>query len=220
MTNGVAVGLGTAAGVAAVLVAAWHGLTYWEVDVKCEKPKYSVVRPLGSRRDWLGRARPAGEVRRYAPLLIAEVTVQGGTMREALSSGFRQIAGFIFGKNVAPGGAGAAAKVAMTSPVTLEAVEAPASAKIAMTAPVASEMVGDGQYKVSFIMPSHYTRDTLPAPLNDAVKIREVPARTMAAMAWSGRSPSEEAMHGRAEELRAALAAAGLTPSGPVHLWQ
>lgn len=38
------------------------------------------------------------------------------------------------------------------------------STKIAMTAPVAAEISGTGQYKVSFVMPSKYTLDTLPKP--------------------------------------------------------
>lgn len=33
----------------------------------------------------------AAEVRLYAPYLIAEVVIQGGDMRDALSSGFRQV---------------------------------------------------------------------------------------------------------------------------------
>lgn len=47
-----------------------------------------------------------------------------------------QIAGFIFGKNVAADGA--SSKVAMTSPVTLEM--GGDSQKIAMTSPVTAEM--------------------------------------------------------------------------------
>ena len=74
-------------------------------------------------------------------------------MREAMSGGFRSIAGFIFGKNLAPGAAGSSSKVAMTSPVTLEMQEGlldsssgggGGSSKIAMTSPVTAEM-GPGE---------------------------------------------------------------------------
>ena len=194
------------------------------MDYKCEKPKYSTVRTLGRRRDFLGRSRPAAEIRRYAPVLVAEVLVEGGGMREALGSGFRQIAGFIFGKNVAPGSSssGASEKVAMTSPVTLEpAGAAPASAKIAMTSPVAAEMAGGGAYKVSFVMPSKYTRETLPTPLNEAVKIVEKPARTLAALTWRGAIPKNSGVvDERVRQLRGLLAEAGVEPVGAPHLWQ
>lgn len=219
MANGVAIGVGTAAGVVAALVAAWHGLTYYEVDVKCEKPKYTVIQTLGAKKNWLGKVRPVAEIRRYAPVLVAEVTLEGMAMREALGSGFRQIAGFIFGKNIAPGG-DASTKVAMTAPVTLETATEPSSQKIAMTAPVTAEAVGAQEYKVSFIMPSEYTKETLPKPINDSVKIKEIPARTMATIAWGGKSPSQELMEAKAAELKAALSAAGIQASGKVHLWQ
>lgn len=45
------------------------------------------------------------------------------------------------------------------------------SAKIAMTSPVTAE-VGEGTYKISFIMPSEYTQQSLPRPLNDRVVIK------------------------------------------------
>lgn len=45
--------------------------------------------------------------------------------------------------------------------------------------------------QVTFIMPSKYTKDTLPRPLNPDVHIKEMPSRTMAALTWNGRSPRE-----------------------------
>ena len=220
MANGVAIGVGTAAGVAVALVVAWHGLTYWEVDKKCEKPKYSVIRTLGSKKNWLGHIRPVAEIRRYAPVLVAEVTFENTEMREALSNGFRAIAGFIFGKNIAPGSSSSSSTVTMTSPVTLESSPLP-SEKIAMTAPVTAEAISADTYKVSFIMPSKYTRETLPKPVNDKVVIKEIPSRTLAALTWSGRGPRQEEMNEKADQLRAVLAEAGIKPtSSHIHLWQ
>lgn len=57
----------------------------------------------------------------------------------------------------------------MTAPVG-------ASKTIAMTAPVASQTVGD-QYRVSFMMPSQYTLDTLPKPNNDNIRFEQLPAQ-------------------------------------------
>jgi hypothetical protein len=103
-----------------------------------------------------------------------------------------------------------------------------------MTSPVAAEIVGgesgEGKtFKVSFIMPSKYTAATLPRPNNPNVQVREMPARTMAALAWYGASPREEAVAERAAALREALREAGLRPTGAedvgggggkVNLWQ
>lgn len=214
MASGVAIGVGTAAGVVAALVAAWHALTYYEVDVKCERPKYKVIQTLGpARKSWIGKIKYAAEVRRYAPMVIAEVSVntEDGRMREALGSGFRQIAGFIFGKNTVV--------VPQSSDTTTEL----ASTKVSMTAPVGAEMSAKepGTYKISFVMPSNYTVETLPKPINPDVVIKEVPERVMASLGWSGRSPSEEVMLAKAADLRALLDTAGLAYNrDDVHLLQ
>lgn len=61
------------------------------------------------------------ELRRYAPFIVAETTV-AGDMDAASNKGFRAIADYIFGNNVAAGAAPAkgAEKIAMTAPVALE----------------------------------------------------------------------------------------------------
>ncbi|WPT16163.1 Heme-binding-like protein [Picochlorum sp. SENEW3] len=216
MVNSVAIAVPV--GIAAGVFALWHGLTYYEVDMKCEKPKYSVLKKLGTTKTWYGKTVPKAELRRYAPYLVAYITSSGdSTMREALGSGFRQIAGFIFGKNTSPTD-GSSSKVAMTSPVTLEYAQQ--SEKIAMTSPVAAESLGDNTYKVAFIMPSKYTKETLPKPVNDNVKIEEVGSHTMAAMTWRGSSPSEQTMMSKASELKLLCEQEGLKTKGNIHLYQ
>lgn len=218
MVSSVGLGVGLGVGIGGLL-ALWHGLTYYEVDVKCEKPKYSVKKLIGKKKNWYGSIVPVAEIRQYAPFLMAEVELKDcENMRQALSSGFRQIAGFIFGKNVAVSGAGAIEKVAMTSPVTLETSST--SEAISMTSPVTAEEVDGSTYKVSFIMPSKYTKETLPKPLNDNVKIKEVSGHCMAALAFRGSSPSEDQMHQKADELRDVLQGSGYTAKGNVHLYQ
>lgn len=146
------------------------------------------------------------EIREYAPRLIAEVEVEGD-MYGAGNTGFRQIANFIFGNNVAPraGSAeakeGAAEKIAMTVPVTMEpAAAAPGSQAIAMTVPVTMEASGSSssaatgsptpaavrKWKMNFFMPSQYTLETLPRPVNPNVHIRQVPPQTFAVVTFSG----------------------------------
>jgi hypothetical protein len=69
----------------------------------------------------------------------------------------------------------------MTAPVSQQR----AGQKIAMTAPVAQEPLGD-RWVVSFMMPSRYDLASLPEPLDTEVLLREIPARRMAVVRYSG----------------------------------
>ena len=129
---------------------------------------------------------PDGEdfsLRAYAPMLVAEVTVSG-TRREAANAGFRLLADYIFGNNLAAQGADAE-KIAMTAPV-MQAPAQPTQQTIAMTAPVIQDPAGPGQWTVQFVMPKAYTLATLPKPNNPAITLRELPGRTVAAVQFSG----------------------------------
>lgn len=124
------------------------------------------------------------ELREYAPQIIAEVNVSGD-LDSASSQGFRLIAAYIFGQNHV------SEKIAMTAPVGIEEGKEQKSAKIAMTAPVGIQadppiQGADQQWTVSFVMPSQYTIETLPSPLNPQVKIRATPAQKKAVIRFSG----------------------------------
>jgi hypothetical protein len=54
-----------------------------------------------------------------------------------------------------------------------------------MTAPV-NQREAQGKYSISFVMPSKYRIETLPEPVNTDVVIREIPARKIAAIRYSG----------------------------------
>jgi hypothetical protein len=154
-----------------------------------EKPSYRVVERRGDF-----------ELREYAPYLVAE-TVVGGSREEAGNAGFRILAGYIFGKNRGE------KKIAMTAPVTQAE-----PAKIAMTAPV-TQAGQEGRWIIQFMMPSAFTLETLPEPLDPAISFRVVPARRVAAHTYSGTwSASRYDEH--LATLRAALASAGLTAVG------
>ncbi len=127
-----------------------------------ETPKYTVERTDG-----------AMELRLYAPRLMAEVTVKG-SRSSAISSGFRVLAGYIFGANTS------GAKVAMTTPVT----QAPGET-LAMTTPV-TQMGRDGSWVVQFMMPASYTLATLPKPKDDQIRFVSVPAVHQAVVTFSG----------------------------------
>ena len=71
-----------------------------------EEPKYTI-----------SEKESPFEVRRYDPILIAEVFVEG-SRDEASNKGFRMIADFIFGNN--EGLQKESQKIAMTAPVVVE----------------------------------------------------------------------------------------------------
>ncbi len=154
-----------------------------------EKPQYRVVREAEGI-----------EVREYAPYLVAETEVTG-SREEAGNDGFRRLAAYIFGKNRGE------RKIAMTAPVAQQE-----GSRIAMTAPVAQMQApesGPSTWKIQFMMPSGYTRETLPEPVDPAIRFREVPARRVAALRYSG-TWSEERYQEKLAALRAAMAAEGL----------
>ena len=144
------------------------------------------------------------EVRQYAPYLVAEVVVPG-PVGEAGNQGFSLLGGYIFGKNKGE------RKLEMTAPVTQTAVAAPA-VKLEMTAPV-TQAVTPGGFLVQFVMPKGYTLATLPLPLDERVKLREVPGKRVAVIRFSG-SWSQSTYEEQLQKLRGALAAAGLATAG------
>jgi hypothetical protein len=153
------------------LLALLVGFLGMESAMAIEEPKYEVR-----------TSQAPFELRHYAPTLIAQ-TIVDGDMDEASNKGFRLIADFIFGNNLAANSE-QAAKIAMTAPVTVE----PQSSKIAMTAPVTIEpQLGSAQqWRVHFVMPSQYTLANIPKPKNSAVTLHELPSKYFVVHRYSG----------------------------------
>lgn len=163
-----------------------------------ETPAYSVEKSLS-----------AAEIRRYAPRIVAEVTVTG-SRSGAINQGFRILAGYIFGGNEG------AAKVAMTSPVAQMPAE-----KIAMTSPVAQTPAAgageNGPWVVQFTMPSQYSLDTLPRPKDASIRFVPQPADRQLALQFSGLAGTGVLAEKEAQ-LRAIAAAEGLElAAGPMY---
>jgi hypothetical protein len=153
------------------LLALLVGFLGMESAMAIEEPKYEVR-----------TSQAPFELRHYAPTLIAQTIVEGD-MDAASNKGFRLIADFIFGNNLAVNSE-QAAKIAMTAPVTVE----PQSSKIAMTAPVTIEpQLGSAQqWRIHFVMPSQYTLATIPKPKNSAVTLHELPSKYFVVHRYSG----------------------------------
>jgi predicted transcriptional regulator YdeE len=114
------------------------------------------------------------EIRQYKPQIVAE-TVVDADFDEAGNMAFRRLFNYISGGNRKK------ESIAMTAPVSQKS----GSEKIAMTAPV-NQQESEGNYVVSFMMPSKYTMETLPEPLDSSVRLRQIPARKIAAVRYSG----------------------------------
>lgn len=143
------------------------------------------------------------ELRQYAAHLLAEVQVQG-SFDAAGNRAFGALFAFISGRNRAR------RSLAMTTPVVQQAM---ASEKIAMTTPVMQQPNGDNIYTVGFVMPAVYSDDTVPQPTDPAVRVRAVPAKLMAARAYTGTWSQRNYQQQEARLLRA-LTAAGLAAVG------
>jgi hypothetical protein len=128
-----------------------------------EKAKYRV---LESEGDF--------ELRWYEPSIIAETLVEGD-FSQVSNEGFRRLAAYINGRNRK------AQSISMTAPVMQE-VE---SEKIAMTAPVSQYGVGNS-WRIAFLMPSKYTLQNLPKPLDERIVLKVMPGGLMAAIRYSG----------------------------------
>ena len=114
------------------------------------------------------------ELRQYEPLIVAETIVEG-EFNDVGNVGFRRLYDYISGNNQKK------ESISMTAPVTQEA----RSEKISMTAPVTQEKVGR-KWRITFMMPSQYTMETLPEPLDPNVKLKQEPERIVAALRYSG----------------------------------
>jgi effector-binding domain-containing protein len=114
------------------------------------------------------------ELREYDPHIVAE-TIINGSFEDAGSQAFDRLFKYISGNNQS------SQEIAMTAPVAQEAE----GEKIAMTSPVGQQQV-EGKWAISFMMPASYSLETLPQPKDPAVKLRQVPARHMAVVRYSG----------------------------------
>ena len=83
-----------------------------------------------------------------------------------------------------------------------------------MTAPVAQQAAG-GRWAVSFMMPAAYSLETLPQPSDSLVVLRQLPARRVAAVRYSG-TWSEKSFLRHKTELESWVAQRGLRPAGDV----
>lgn len=106
------------------------------------------------------------QIRRYAPHLLATVTVDGD-FDAAGSQAFRPLFDFISGANAGE------EKIAMTAPVLQQASDPQSSGQT------------DG-WAISFVMPDKHNVESLPAPRSADIRISQQPGGLMAAVTYRG----------------------------------
>jgi hypothetical protein len=128
-----------------------------------EEPKYKLI-----------KSDSPFEIRYYEGHIEAFVTVRNN-FDKASSEAFPILFNYISGKNLSQQG------IEMTAPVTQNSE----SVEIQMTIPVTQE--GDGTtYRVAFVMPSIWTLESLPKPIDSRVTIEEKTASKFAVVKYSG----------------------------------
>ena len=132
-----------------------------------EKPDYEVIQSVQNI-----------EIRQYEPMIIAEVEVDG-KREDAIGDGFRLLADYIFGNNTEQ------QVVSMTAPVQQKENQ-----NIAMTAPVQQQSTGKS-WRMSFVMPSKYSMDSLPVPNNNRVRLKGILAKKFVVIEFSGTNSNE-----------------------------
>jgi effector-binding domain-containing protein len=141
------------------------------------------------------------ELRQYEPQIVAETFVEGD-FEEVGNQGFRRLFSYISGNNRKT------QSIPMTAPVTQEAK----GVEITMTAPVGQERVGE-KWRITFLMPSQFTMETLPIPLDPNIRLKIIPGRLMATIRYSG-TWSKKNFQANETQLLTWIAQHGLKPGG------
>ena len=176
-----------------ILIGLWSIWGFFSSRV--EQADYTVVKKMNGY-----------EIREYPAHIVAQTTVKG-SYGESMSSGFRIVAGYIFGGNTKK------ESIAMTAPVVSQKVGGEkTSENIAMTAPVVATTDGDSQI-ISFGMPRSYTLETLPTPNDPRVKIVMIPTKKYAVLQFSWYR-SDARVKNMQEKLASALARDGVATEG------
>jgi len=122
------------------------------------------------------------EIRNYETTLFTSVKLSTKGYKNSSSKGFSILAGYIFGNNERN------EKIAMTSPVSM-------SIEDSMT--------------MMFMVPKKFNKDMLPKPNQSGIEFKEEPAKTMAAISFSGWA-NDTKIEKHKQDLKAALDAEGI----------
>jgi len=128
-----------------------------------DQPSYQVLNEVGNI-----------QIRHYPTLLVAETEI-AADYKNASNQGFKRLAGYIFGNNQKQ------QSLAMTAPV----IQEQQAETLAMTAPVIQQKAED-RWLMAFVLPKGYTVATAPIPNDKAVVIKELSAKKVAVIQYTG----------------------------------
>lgn len=106
------------------------------------------------------------EIRFYPAVTMATITSSAKSYKELGSSGFRKLAGYIFGGNEGE------TKISMTTPVRMD--------------------INDSIATMSFVMPAKFNLGNLPKPNDEQVMIKTIPDEYVAAIKFGGYASDED----------------------------
>jgi hypothetical protein len=166
--------------VGTVLLGAGALAAQWLRERSETEPDYDVLREDGPI-----------SMRRYRPMIVATANI-GGSMKNAMESGFRRLFAYISGKTRP---SGEDTRIAMTVPV------------------IAAPSDHPGGWLIRFVMPTGKPIQALPQP-GMGVTIDEVPGRMIAAIRFPGRITEQSMATGELNELRTWIEAQGFKAKG------
>jgi hypothetical protein len=114
-----------------------------------ETPDYEVLRKIEDKI----------EIRSYPSLILAQTILDTASYNEIGNTGFRRVAGYIFGGNEKE------QQISMTAPVIMELGE---------------------RTEMAFVMPKQYSMEALPKPKSAAVQLTKAEARKLAVLRFGG----------------------------------
>ncbi|KAE9608379.1 hypothetical protein Lal_00025931 [Lupinus albus] len=138
-----------------------------------ESPKYQILKRTANY-----------EVRQYDPFIVVETNGD----KLSGSTGFNDVAGYIFGKN------STTEKIPMTTPVFTEAIDAELS-----------------KVSIQIVLPSDKERESLPNPKQETVSLRKVEGGIAAVAKFSGK-PTDDIVQEKEKTLRSNIIKDGLKP--------
>ena len=150
-----------------IVIIAIGGILAGPIMSDVEIPAYNIIDKKGSI-----------EIRHYEPMIIAEVMINN-SRKEAIGEGFRLLADYIFGNNMAK------TKIAMTAPVQQQK-DINSIINVSL-----NEKSLDESWYISFIMPSKYTLDKLPIPVDSRVVLKEIDVKKFIVITFSGKNSDD-----------------------------
>lgn len=153
-----------------------------------EEPRHEVIEAIeGADGDTI-------EIRRYAPALLAQVTVQG-EHEHALDAAFEKLAGYIYGRNASE------EKMHMTTPVYQRAS---GDARV----PVLASGKGSG-WTVAFFLANDQSPADVPAPSDPDITLVQASESTVAVLRYTGNNDAAARAQARTRLLAAVEHATG-----------